>query len=123
MKQFINFGEASFQDHSEIENWISNDWRGNCAGYHVLMVWHDSETWSESAWMLIRRQYDNSLFEVHGSHCSCHGFEDQWEPESTNIQYLLSDQFTVSGADDKQQLDIVNALRKLFGWPKLGDKV
>jgi len=26
---------------------------------------------------------DGTLYEVHGSHCSCYGLEGQWEPEAT----------------------------------------
>src|SRR5690606_7447254 len=26
---------------------------------------------------------DGKLYEVHGSHCSCYGFEEQWQPEET----------------------------------------
>jgi hypothetical protein len=28
------------------------------------------------------------LYEVSGSHCSCYGLEDQWEPEETSIESL-----------------------------------
>jgi hypothetical protein len=29
-------------------------------------------------------QKDGKLYEVHGSHCSCNGLEEQWEPEETS---------------------------------------
>ncbi len=29
------------------------------------------------------------LFEVHGSHCSCYGLEDQWEPEETTKEAIV----------------------------------
>lgn len=29
-----------------------------------------------------------TLYEVHGSHCSCNGLEDQWEPEETTVAAL-----------------------------------
>lgn len=28
------------------------------------------------------------FWEVHGSHCSCFGLEDQWEPEETSFEVL-----------------------------------
>ena len=31
---------------------------------------------------------DGKLFEVNGSHCSCHGLEDQWSPEETSKEAL-----------------------------------
>jgi len=30
-----------------------------------------------------------SLYEVHGSHCSCYGLEGQWEPEAVERDALL----------------------------------
>lgn len=29
------------------------------------------------------------LYEVHAYHCSCYGFEDQWDPEATTWEALL----------------------------------
>lgn len=31
---------------------------------------------------------DGKLYEVHGSHCSCYGLEDQWKPEETTLEVL-----------------------------------
>jgi hypothetical protein len=31
---------------------------------------------------------DGVLFEVHGSHCSCYGLEDQWDEETTDKEIL-----------------------------------
>ena len=31
---------------------------------------------------------DGVLYEVNGSHCSCHGLEDQWDPEETSVAAL-----------------------------------
>lgn len=42
--------------------------------------------YSGSAVVIFRR--DDKLFEVHGSHCSCMGLEEQWEPEETTIEAL-----------------------------------
>jgi len=33
---------------------------------------------------------DGALFEVNGSHCSCHGLEDQWRPEATTAAAILA---------------------------------
>jgi hypothetical protein len=33
-------------------------------------------------------EYDGSLFEVHGSHCSCNDLEGQWEPELTSWEAI-----------------------------------
>ncbi len=31
---------------------------------------------------------DGRLYEVNGSHCSCYGLENQWDPESTTVEAL-----------------------------------
>lgn len=54
-----------------------------------------------SAWFLLRECETGKLFEVHGSHCSCYGFEGQFEPEPTTLEYLKSDKFHFTcGGDD-----------------------
>lgn len=50
-----------------------------------------------SAWLLLRRRDSAELFEVHGSHCSCYGFEENgFNPEPTTREYLKSDKFSFS---------------------------
>lgn len=39
-----------------------------------------------SAFVLFKR--DGKLWEVNGSHCSCYGLENQWEPEETSVAAL-----------------------------------
>ena len=57
-----------------------------------------------SAWFLFE-DTDGNLKEVHASHCSCYGFEDQWVPKDTSITYLKSDNFYFScgGYDDSSE--------------------
>jgi hypothetical protein len=59
-----------------------------------------------TSWFLLREKTTGALFEVHGSHCSCTGFEGQFKPELTSRSYLLSDKFTFycGGYDDYDQL-------------------
>lgn len=45
-----------------------------------------SYSYEEEAFVLFRQ--DGKLYEVHGSHCSCYGFEGQWEPEETSLKAL-----------------------------------
>lgn len=52
-------------------------------------VWayeYEQEPYHGSAWGLW--EVDGKLYEVHGSHCSCHGLEDQFEPEETTWEAL-----------------------------------
>lgn len=71
----------------------------------------------DSASFFLLKMSDGSLWEVHGSHCSCYGFENQWQPEQTNREYLLSDKFyfTIGGYDYDPNLEIVkNHLKSIL---------
>lgn len=37
---------------------------------------------------LVLFEHDGKLYEVHGSHCSCFGLEDQWKPEETSWEAI-----------------------------------
>lgn len=55
------------------------------------------------------------LYEVHGSHCSCYGFEGQWNPEETSLAYFRSDKFHFStGGDDSEGGAQVAKVRDFF---------
>lgn len=65
-------------------------------GMRVLIAYESQGSWGcdSSGWFLLLKGDD--LYEVHGSHCSCYGFEDQWTPEKTTVEYLLSQKFSFS---------------------------
>lgn len=51
----------------------------------VLFAAYECE-YEGQALVVFRR--NDCLYEVNGSHCSCYGLEDQWEPEETSVQAL-----------------------------------
>lgn len=55
-------------------------------GFHMVFAYHDDESYSGYAFILGFR--DGQLVEINGSHCSCHGFEGQWEEEPVTIEAL-----------------------------------
>lgn len=59
-----------------------------------------------TAYFLFQR--GKQLFEVHASHCSCYGFENQWEPEKTSKKYLKSEKFHFStgGYDSSSSVNL-----------------
>lgn len=59
-------------------------------GFEVMHAYYSDEDYSGSAFVILRSRADGGLWEVHGSHCSCHGLEDQWDPEPTELKALLS---------------------------------
>lgn len=54
---------------------------GSLSEVTILCACYCDEDWSGSAFVLFER--DGILYEANGSHCSCYGLEDQWEPEET----------------------------------------
>ena len=61
--------------------------QGELTGINILFAsCNDNGDTGEVAFVLYEK--DGHLYEVHGAHCSCYGFEGQWEPEATNITYL-----------------------------------
>lgn len=53
------------------------------AGAEILFAWYEDENYTGRAIVVYR--IGTQLYEVHGSHCSCHGLEEQWEPEETTL--------------------------------------
>lgn len=65
--------------------------------YHVyLAYYHVGDYGCDSSAYVLFEDESGNLFEVHGSHCSCHGLgeesysggETQWQPEEVTKEYL-----------------------------------
>ena len=56
----------------------------------ILVAYESVGSWGcdSSSFFLFRNRIDGKIYENHGSHCSCYGFEDQYKPEETNIKAL-----------------------------------
>lgn len=63
--------------------------------FDILIAYESVGSWGcdSSSWFLLQERKTKKLFETHGSHCSCYGFEGQWCPELTTKKYLQSDKF------------------------------
>lgn len=55
-------------------------------GATVLLAWYSYEAYSGYSFVLYEK--DGKLWEVNGSHCSCHGLEGQWDPERASWKAL-----------------------------------
>ena len=74
-------------------------------GCEILFASYEIEDYEGSAFVLFRKE--NKLYEVNGSHCSCYGLEDQWEPEETTkeaLLYRIENGCTYSGTEYKNEL-------------------
>ncbi len=56
--------------------------------YDILIAYEDEGEWEGYSWFFIQDKNGN-VYEVEGSHCSCYGFEGQWEPMESSWKYLL----------------------------------
>src|ERR1035438_2426052 len=52
----------------------------------VYLAWYGYGSYDGSSLVLFKK--DGKLYEVNGSHCSCYGLEDQWEPVETSWEAL-----------------------------------
>ena len=74
--------KAHLVNEYEAELGIVND-------LEVLIGYESVGSWGcDSSSFFLLRDKDGKLFEVHGSHCSCYGFEGQFNLEETTIEAL-----------------------------------
>ena len=55
-----------------------------------LIAYESVSSWGcdSASYFLVRDKLTGALFDVRGSHCSCYGFEDQWELETVELAAL-----------------------------------
>ena len=76
----------------------------------VIAALYGQESYEGSAFVLMIKE--GKLFEVHGSHCSCMGLEDQWSEEPTSIEALRRRSWP-SGIDGGTEARMKNLLDML----------
>ena len=77
----------------------------NVLGDYNILVAYESVGdygWDSSSWFLLKNKTSGEYFEFCGGHCSCYGFEGQFELEETSLEYLKSSRWKLStcGSDD-----------------------
>ena len=56
-------------------------------GIEIIYAAYDTPSYEGYAHVIFIK--DHKIYEVNGSHCSCNGLEDCWDPEETSILALL----------------------------------
>lgn len=77
----IYLGE--FDNKKDVENAFRSGSLDLC---HILLASYEYGDYCGDAFVLFVE--NGRLYEVHGSHCSCYGLEDQWDPEETMFAAL-----------------------------------
>lgn len=57
-------------------------------GATIYLAYYHVGNWGCDSSAFVLFEKDGKLYEQHGSHCSCHGLEGQWQPEETTIESL-----------------------------------
>jgi hypothetical protein len=63
----------------------------------ILFASYGYESYDGDAIVIFRK--DGKLYEVHGSHCSCNGLEEQWFPQETTYEAVVERYKTDGGHD------------------------
>jgi hypothetical protein len=109
--------------HAEVKNHLIREYtasRIEIQEYNVIIAYESVGSWGcdSTSFFLLQNKKTNKYFEVHGSHCSCYGFENQFKPEQTTLKYLKSEEwdFYVGGYDkypDSNKADVKAFLKTI----------
>ena len=82
--------DFSGMTHDEVVQKIQADFEVSLpSGIEILVAYMHVGNWGCDSSAFIVFKHSNRMYEVHGSHCSCNGFEGQWEPEETTVEAIL----------------------------------
>jgi len=73
--------------------------------YQIIIAIVNNYGYEEYSYFLMLK--DGILYENFGAHCSCYGFEGQFEPEETSVEYLLSKNYKYR--DNQEIMDFLNS--------------
>ena len=87
---FLN--NASDWTPSEALEWIKS--HQNPFPDNLFPFWGqlDYQDYEGSCLFLLVNPITKEFFEISGSHCSCYGFEDQFEPSLAPVEYIFKQQ-------------------------------
>jgi len=71
----------------------------------VLIAYESVGSWGcdSSSFFVFKNKETGMLYEMHGSHCSCYGFEGQFRLEETTIEALKSRVENARGRDEDEE--------------------
>lgn len=77
------FGDWVFSTEEQVREDIAAEFeitRAEIDRFEILLASNESLAYCGSIKLLLREKATGKLFEVNASHCSCHGYEGQFEP-------------------------------------------
>jgi hypothetical protein len=80
----------------------------------ILIGYESVGDWGcdSSSYFLLKNKISDELFEIHGSHCSCYGFENQFDLEPMTLEAikLRSYLFNTGGYDTESKENVDEAM-------------
>jgi len=74
--------------------------------YNIVIAYESVGSWGcdSSSYFLLQHKVTNVYQEFSGGHCSCYGFEGQFDLQEATLEYLKSDKFNFycGGYDDNE---------------------
>lgn len=80
-----------FKTQQDLKEWIGSNFECDPPAGEIVAASHTEPDYEESCWFLLKIGED--YFEATGSHCSCYGYEGQWELKPASLEYLTSNNF------------------------------
>ena len=108
MKLFI--GDVTDYSVEQLVEWVSKEFvvdKESLAGYDFLVASVNEDDYEGWSYFLVKNRETDEYYEVSAGHCSCMGYEDQWEPKIASRTYLQSSQYQ---AGWKKVQDFVRSL-------------
>lgn len=109
----------NFENQRDVENefGLTEGYLDDC---DIFLADYTYESYSGSAFVLFRKE--GKLYEVHGSHCSCYGLENQFDPEVTSVEalehYLEKGEYSYKEYAEELR-EIINTLKRGKGMKKV----
>lgn len=102
-KSGFDYGKPSDADREKLASELES--------FRILIAYESVGSWGCDSSSFFLLEKDGKLFENHGGHCSCYGFEGQWAPEETSKESLLKRQFWGMGGYDNESEANTAAIR------------
>lgn len=117
----LAMGEFSGLSQTEIKEKITKDFNikmEELDQYRLEIVYMNEEDYEGKAFLFMQHKESQKWYEVQGWHCSCFGFENQFQPDETMLECLLIRKGFVHDVfndetQDEDDLTIIDHIKKL----------
>lgn len=89
-------GDVADYSVEQLIDWVAENFcqdKASLSKYEFLVASVNENSYDGNAYFLVKNRETGEYLEVDAAHCSCFGYEDQWEPKSAPKVYLVSDKY------------------------------